>query len=105
MEGNTMDLESIKRKEHKISKTRNNISTTYNDYKEFEGRKYTGMRVGGVHHWYYEKGEWKESVLLLAISLVICAQGFSPLTVTLSSKSIESVLSRFVRELMNIRYY
>ena len=60
MEGNTMDLESIKEKEHKISKTRNNISTAYNDYKEFEGRKYTGMRVGGVHHWYYENGEWKE---------------------------------------------
>ena len=60
MEGNTMDLESIKGKEQKISKTRNNISTAYNDYKEFEGRKYTGMRVGGVHHWYYENGEWKE---------------------------------------------
>ena len=43
-----MDLESIKGKEHKISKTRNNISPAYNDYKEFEGRKYTGMRVGGL---------------------------------------------------------
>jgi len=55
-----MDLESVKGKEHIISKKRNNISAAYNDYKEFEGRKYTGMRVGGVHHWYYENGEWKE---------------------------------------------
>jgi hypothetical protein len=57
MEGNTLNLESIRRKEHKI---RNNISTAYNDYKEFEGRKYTDMRVGGAHHWYYKRGEWKE---------------------------------------------
>jgi hypothetical protein len=33
---------------------------TYNEFKLFEGRKYTGMRVGGRHKWYYEKGEWNE---------------------------------------------
>ena len=33
---------------------------TYNEFKNFEGKKYTGMRVGGRHKWYYEKGEWKE---------------------------------------------
>jgi hypothetical protein len=38
MEGSTMDLKSIRGKEHKISKIGNNISTAYNDYKEFEGR-------------------------------------------------------------------
>jgi hypothetical protein len=43
MEGNTLDHESIRGKEDKI---RNNISTAYNDYKMFEGRKYTGMMVG-----------------------------------------------------------
>jgi hypothetical protein len=57
MEEITMDHESIQGKEDKI---RNNISTTYNNYKIFEGRKYTGMMVGGVHRWYYERGEWKE---------------------------------------------
>ena len=36
------------------------ISKTYNEFKEFEGKKYTGMRVGGSHIWYYDKGEWKE---------------------------------------------
>jgi hypothetical protein len=33
---------------------------TYNQFKVFEGRKYTGMKVGGRHKWYYEKGEWNE---------------------------------------------
>lgn len=33
---------------------------TYNEFKIFEGRKYTGMRVGGRHKWYYEQGEWNE---------------------------------------------
>jgi len=35
-------------------------ATTYNEFKVFEGKKYTGMRVGGRHKWYYEKGEWSE---------------------------------------------
>ena len=35
-------------------------SGTYEEYKEFNGRKYTGMRVGGSHKWYYEKGIWSE---------------------------------------------
>jgi len=34
---------------------------TYNQFKVFEGKKYTAMRVGGRHKWYYEKGEWKET--------------------------------------------
>lgn len=33
---------------------------TYNQFKVFEGKKYTGMRVGGRHKWHYEKGEWNE---------------------------------------------
>lgn len=35
-------------------------SNTYNQLKEFEGKKYMGMRVGGSHTWYYDRGEWKE---------------------------------------------
>src|SRR5215211_6967096 len=52
-----MDLETIERKENELRK---DISKGYNKYKKFEGRKYTGMRVGGTHQWYYDKGEWKE---------------------------------------------
>jgi hypothetical protein len=33
---------------------------TYNEFKVFEGRKYTGMKIGRRHKWYYEKGEWNE---------------------------------------------
>ena len=36
------------------------ISKSYNQFKEFEGKKYTGMKVGRTHKWYYDKGEWKE---------------------------------------------
>ncbi len=39
---------------------KNDISKTYNELKEFEGKQYTGMKVGGSHKWYYDKGEWKE---------------------------------------------
>jgi hypothetical protein len=49
-----MGLETLQRKENEIRK---DTSKGYNEYKEFEGKKYTGMRVGGVHHWYYERGE------------------------------------------------
>ena len=52
-----MGLETIHRKENV---TRKDISKGYNEYKDFEGKRYTGMRVGGTHQWYYDKGEWKE---------------------------------------------
>jgi hypothetical protein len=54
-----MDLETIQRKDNEIVR-KEDISKGYNEYKEFEGKKYTGMRVGGSHMWYYDKGEWKE---------------------------------------------
>jgi hypothetical protein len=37
------------------------VAASYNAIKEFEGRRYTGMRVGGSHSWYYRQGEWKET--------------------------------------------
>ena len=35
-------------------------SVSYNEFKEFEGKKYTGMKIGRSHKWYYDQGEWKE---------------------------------------------
>ncbi len=32
----------------------------FDDVKEFNGQKYTGMAIGGVHHWIYPNGEWDE---------------------------------------------
>jgi hypothetical protein len=44
----------------KLSEARSEGSKSYNEFKEFKGKKYTGMKVGGRHSWYYDKGEWKE---------------------------------------------
>jgi len=33
---------------------------SYNDFKEFEGHRYTGMKIGRSHKWYYDRGEWRE---------------------------------------------
>lgn len=37
------------------------MTASYDAIKEVDGRKYTGMRVGGSHDWYYKQGEWKET--------------------------------------------
>jgi hypothetical protein len=52
-----MGQKTIQRKKNGTEKE---ISNTYNEYKEFEGKQYTGMKVGRSHKWYYDKGEWKE---------------------------------------------
>src|SRR5262252_8452662 len=33
---------------------------TYNRFKEFEGRRYTGMKIGRRHKWHYDQGVWNE---------------------------------------------
>ena len=55
-----MRQESVQKKNNGIKK---DISKSYNQIKEFEGKKYTGMKVGRTHKWYYDKGEWKEKKL------------------------------------------
>jgi len=35
-------------------------AVSYDEFKVYEGRQYTGMKVGRSHKWYYDKGEWKE---------------------------------------------
>lgn len=44
----------------KRKKVKEDLAATYEEYKEFEGTQYTGMKVGRHHKWYYDKGEWKE---------------------------------------------
>ena len=36
-------------------------SVSYNEFKEYEGRKYTGMKIGRSHYWNYDPGQWKET--------------------------------------------
>jgi hypothetical protein len=36
------------------------IAATYNHYKLYQGRQYTGMTIGRSHKWYYDKGIWTD---------------------------------------------
>src|SRR5438067_6010877 len=42
------------------SEAKSDLAVSYNDFKEHEGQRYTGMAIGRSHKWYYDKGEWKE---------------------------------------------
>src|SRR5687767_11549515 len=42
------------------SEARKDLAETYNEFKLFEGRRYTGMKIGRSHRWNYDAGEWKE---------------------------------------------
>ena len=35
-------------------------AVSYDEFKEYEGKRYTGMKIGRSHKWYYDQGEWKE---------------------------------------------
>jgi hypothetical protein len=41
--------------------SKSDASVSYDEFKEYEGKKYTGMKIGRSHKWYYDKGEWKET--------------------------------------------
>ena len=43
------------------SKTEKDVAASYNAFKQFEGRRYTGMKVGRSHSWIYDSGPWKET--------------------------------------------
>lgn len=47
-------------KKAKNGEARKDTSSTYNEFKEFEGKRYTGMKIGRGHTWHYDQGEWKE---------------------------------------------
>src|SRR5688572_22695540 len=54
---------TVKRTRPKLTKKESpekDIAASYNRFKEFEGKQYTGMKIGRSHKWYYDKGEWKE---------------------------------------------
>jgi hypothetical protein len=36
-------------------------SASYYNFKEYDGQRYTGMKVGRSHKWYYDQGAWKET--------------------------------------------
>jgi hypothetical protein len=40
---------------------RSDPAVSYNEFKTYEGQRYTGMKIGRSHKWYYDQGEWKET--------------------------------------------
>lgn len=36
------------------------LSQSYNSFKQFGGKAYTGMQIGQSHKWYYDQGVWRE---------------------------------------------
>ena len=43
------------------NKPKSDRAVSYNEFKEYEGQRYTGMKIGRSHKWYYDRGEWKET--------------------------------------------
>jgi len=41
-------------------KTRD-LSASFNKFKTFNGKLYTGVQIGRGHHWNYDAGDWKET--------------------------------------------
>jgi hypothetical protein len=39
---------------------KSDLAVSYDEFKEHEGQRYTGMKIGRSHKWYYDQGEWKE---------------------------------------------
>jgi hypothetical protein len=39
----------------------NDVAKSYNKFKEFSGKEYTGMSVGRSHKWNYDKGVWHDT--------------------------------------------
>jgi hypothetical protein len=54
-----MAAKSAKKTAAKRSKS--DPAVSYDQFKEYEGRKYTGMKIGRSHKWYYDQGEWRET--------------------------------------------
>jgi hypothetical protein len=49
---------SAKSKSHSDGATGKNIADTYNAFKLYQGRQYTGMAIGRSHKWHYDPGTW-----------------------------------------------
>jgi hypothetical protein len=52
--------QSSPKKRGNAKTSRSDPAVSYDEFKEYEGKKYTGMKIGRSHKWYYDRGEWKE---------------------------------------------
>jgi hypothetical protein len=49
-----------KNKKREAAALEKDIADSYNKYKMFEGKEYTGMKIGRSHKWYYDEGVWHD---------------------------------------------
>jgi hypothetical protein len=45
----------------KARQPKSDLAVSYNEFKEYEGQRYTGMKIGRSHKWHYDPGDWKET--------------------------------------------
>lgn len=43
------------------AKQQSDPAVSYDEFKEYEGQRYTGMKIGRSHKWHYDTGDWKET--------------------------------------------
>ena len=43
------------------NRAKSDPAVSYNQFKEYEGQRYTGMKIGRSHKWHYDTGDWKET--------------------------------------------
>ena len=49
-----------KSKNARKSEAKSDAAVSYDEFKNHEGHRYTGVKIGRGHKWYYDEGEWKE---------------------------------------------
>ena len=55
-----MQWRTVQQQKKNDTSSSSDIAKNYNQFKTFNGKQYTGMKIGRSHKWYYDKGEWKE---------------------------------------------
>ena len=49
------------KKSAKKGSTLKGSGNSYNTFKQYKGKAYTGMAIGRSHKWNYDKGVWRET--------------------------------------------
>ena len=52
-------------KANRQARARSTNRSSYDAFKDYEGRRYTGMKIGRGHKWRYDEGDWIEKKLRL----------------------------------------
>jgi hypothetical protein len=76
---------------------KSDLAVSYDEFKEHEGQRYTGMKIGRSHKWHYDRGEWKEKKItpdLWQIGYAVTKRRAGPPTTTRRPSPVSSSKSR-----------